>query len=214
MKAMKISEEIVESLRDEIIAGVYKPRQRLIEEELSDRFFVSRTPIREALKELESAGLVTIEPYKGAFVVDRNPIEIRDIYELRSVLEAFTTELAAPHITADTINQMQRAIERMESCAAADDKAGFAAENERFHELILEKCPNRTAVRMVNNLLEQTASFRWLSWRTALSMQNSITGHRKILEAIRTGDAASAGQHAASHIRLYLKESLVNSLRE
>ena len=84
---MKISEEIAETLRDEIIAGVYKPRQRLIEEELSDRFFVSRTPIREALKELESAGLIAIEPYKGAFVADRNPSEIRDIYELRSVLE-------------------------------------------------------------------------------------------------------------------------------
>lgn len=211
---MKISEEIAESLRDEIIAGVYKPRQRLIEEELSDRFFVSRTPIREALKELEAAGLVTIEPYKGAFIADKNPSEIRDIYELRSVLEAFTTELAAPHITADTINQMQQTIERMEACAAVDDKAGFAAENERFHDLIMEKCPNRAAVKMVNNLLEQTASFRWLSWRTAASMRNSIVGHRKILEAFRTGDAASAGQYAASHIRLYLKESLANSLRE
>lgn len=62
---MKISEEIAETLRDEIVAGIYKPRERLIEEELSDRFFVSRTPIREALKQLESAELVIIEPYKG-----------------------------------------------------------------------------------------------------------------------------------------------------
>ena len=211
---MKISEEIAETLRDEIIAGVYKPRQRLIEEELSDRFFVSRTPIREALKELESAGLITIEPYKGAFVADKNPSELRDIYELRSVLEGFTTELAAPFVTADTINQMQQAIEGMEICIAADDKVGFAAENGRFHDLILEQCPNRAAVKMVNNLLEQTSFFRWLSWRTAASMKNSMVGHRKILEAIRSGDAEAAGQYAARHIRLYLKERLADSLRE
>ena len=211
---MKISEEIAETLRDEIIAGVYKPRQRLIEEELSDRFFVSRTPIREALKELESAGLIAIEPYKGAFVADRNPSEIRDIYELRSVLEAFTTELAVPRITAETIHQMQQTIDRMEECIAADDKAGFATENGRFHDLILEQCPNRAAVKMVNNLLEQTSSFRWLSWRTTASMKNSMVGHRKILEAITTGDAAAAGQYAARHIRLYLKESWYNTSQE
>lgn len=93
---MKISEEIAETLRDEIIAGIYKPRERLIEEELSDRFFVSRTPIREALKQLESAGLVTIEPYKGAFIADKDPNEIRDIYELRCVLEAFCHRTRRP----------------------------------------------------------------------------------------------------------------------
>ena len=83
---MKISEEIAQTLRDEIIAGVYKPRERLIEEELSEKFFVSRTPIREALKQLESAGLVQIEPYKGAFISDIDLEEIRNIYDLRCVL--------------------------------------------------------------------------------------------------------------------------------
>ena len=211
---MKISEEIAEALRDEIIAGIYKPRERLIEEELSDRFFVSRTPIREALKQLESAGLVTIEPYKGAFIADKDPNEIRDIYELRCVLEAFTTELAVPHITADIINQMQQALDCMESYIDADDKLGFARENERFHNLILEQCPNKVAAKEVNSLLEMTAAFRRLSWRTMSSMRDSMAGHQNILDAIKAGDAEAAGQYAAKHIRLYLKENLTNSLQK
>lgn len=153
---MKISEEIAETLRDEIIAGIYKPRERLIEEELSDRFFVSRTPIREALKQLESAGLVTIEPYKGAFIADKDPNEIRDIYELRCVLEAFTTELAVPHITADIINQMQQALIAWNPISTQMTMLGFARENERFHNLILEQCPNKVAAKEVNSLLEMT----------------------------------------------------------
>ena len=92
---MKISEEIAETLRDEIVAGIYKPRERLIEEELSEKFFVSRTPIREALKQLESAGLVKIEPYRGAFVAEVDLEEIRNIYELRCILESFVAGLAA-----------------------------------------------------------------------------------------------------------------------
>ena len=208
---MKISEEIAETLRDEIIAGIYKPRERLIEEELSDRFFVSRTPIREALKQLESAGLVTIEPYKGAFIADKDLNEIRDIYELRCVLEALTTELAVPHVTTDIINQMQQALDRMEAYIDANEKMGFARENERFHNLILAQCPNKVAVKEVNSLLEMTAAFRRLSWHTASSMRASMTGHQNILNAIRAGDAEAAGQYAARHIRLYLKENLTNS---
>ena len=207
VKTMKISEEIAETLRDEIVAGIYKPRERLIEEELSDRFFVSRTPIREALKQLESAELVIIEPYKGAFIADRDPNEIRDIYELRCVLEGFTTELAVPHITADVINQMQRAIEDMNTYLASDDKSSFARENEHFHNLLLEQCPNKAAVKMVHSLLEKTAAFRRLSWRTASSMQNSMTGHQNILEAVKGGDAKAAAQLASRHIRLYLNEN-------
>lgn len=207
VKTMKISEEIAETLRDEIVAGIYKPRERLIEEELSDRFFVSRTPIREALKQLESAELVVIEPYKGAFIADKNPSEIRDIYELRCVLEAFTTELAVPHITADIINQMQRSLDAMNAYLEADDKLSFARENELFHSLILEQCPNKTAAKMVNNLWEMTAAFRRLSWRTASSRQNSVKGHQNILAAIKAGDAKAAGQLASKHIRLYLNEN-------
>ena len=172
---MKISEEIAQTLRDEIIAGVYKPRERLIEEELSEKFFVSRTPIREALKQLESAGLVQIEPYKGAFISDIDLEEIRNIYDLRCVLESFVVGLAVESITADIISQLRSCVMRMENCVEVGDAVGFAAEDDKFHSLIFMRCPNKVAVRYVKQLLDLTASFRRLSWRTVTSMRHEGT---------------------------------------
>lgn len=208
---MKISEEIAEILRDNIISGVYKPRERLTEEDLSDRFFVSRTPIREALKQLESAGLVKIIPYKGAFISEVDLDEIRSTYELRSVLEAFVVELAVPNITADNINQLQETMKRLETCIAEVDKLGYATEDENFHNIIFGQCPNKVALKVVQELLQKTAPFRRLSWRTTASMENSMKGHRNILASIIAGDAAASSMYAAKHIRLYLKENLTDS---
>lgn len=208
---MKISEEITEILRDDILAGIYKPRQRLIEEELSERFFVSRTPIREALKRLETAGLIEIEPYKGAFIADIDLNEIRDSYELRCVLESFVTEHAVAYITTDVINQLQCSMERMENCILAGDNRGFAQEDHHFHALIFDHCPNKVAVKVLNEQLERTAAFRRLSWRTTGGMQNSMKGHKNILDAIKAGDPEAASIYASRHIRLYLKENLSKS---
>lgn len=208
---MKISDEIAETLRDEIIAGVYKPRQRLVEEELSEKFFVSRTPIREALKHLESAGLVTIEPYKGAFISDVNLKDIRNIYELRCVLEAFVTKEAMPYITSDAVSQLRGSLTRMRICIEEGDGSGYAAENAAFHSILYECCPNKIAVRFVQQLLDMTASFRLLSWRTISGMRKALEGHQKILDAIIAADAEKAAMYASQHIRLYLKEELPNT---
>lgn len=208
---MKISEEIAITLRDEIIAGVYKPRERLTEEELSEKFFVSRTPIREALKQLESAGLVKIEPYKGAFIADIDLEEIRNIYDLRCVLESYAVGLAVEQITADVISQLRSCLTRMEESIEAANTVGFAIEDEKFHTLIFSRCPNKVAIRFVQQLLDLTGSFRRLSWRTIDGMRNSMKGHQKIFAAISAGDAASASMYAARHIRLYLKENLSDS---
>lgn len=206
---LKISEEIAETLRDEIIAGIYKPKQRLIEEELSEKFFVSRTPIREALKQLEAAGLVTIEPYKGAFISDVDLEEIRNIYELRCVLEAFVTAQSVEHINPETVAQLRGCLERMNMCIDTSDTVGFAAENTSFHAILFERCPNKVAVQFVQKLLDRTAAFRALSWRTVSGMKKSMEGHQRIFEALVAGDAEAAQKHAAQHIRLYMKEELI-----
>ena len=206
---MKISEEIAETLRDEIIAGIYKPRQRLIEEELSEKFFVSRTPIREALKQLEAAGLVTIEPYKGAFISDVDLDEIRNIYELRCVLEGFVTAQSVEHLNPEILAQLRGCLERMNMCVETGDTTGFAAENVSFHTILYERCPNKVAVQFVQNLLDRTAAFRVLSWRTIGGMKKSMEGHQRIYEALVAGDAKAAQKHAAQHIRLYMKEELI-----
>lgn len=205
---LKISEEIAEALRDDILSGVYHPRERLVEEELSEKFFVSRTPIREALRQLEAAGLVKIEPYKGTFVADADLEKIKDIYELRSVLDGFLVESVVPCITPETIRRMEALIEKQQQCLDNDDKSGFAEHDDAFHSLLYDCCPNAVAVRIARQLLTMTVAFRRLSRRTTTSMEGSLQGHRNILAAIKAGDAEKAAAYAKKHIRLYLKDNL------
>lgn len=211
---MKISEEISEILRDEIISGKLMPRERLLEEDLAKRFHVSRTPVREAIKRLESAGLVKIEHNKGAFVSDRDVSEIKNIYELRMVLEGYATETAIPYINIDTVGKLEETIKKMENCYESNDAVGFGIENEFFHRLILDCCPNTIAVKFIYDLWELTGPVRRLSWRTISSMKRAIEGHRQILDAIRSGNREAAGQHASNHIRLYMNENIAEKDNE
>ena len=94
VKHIAASDEIAELLRDAIISGELKPRERLIEMDLSARYNVSRTPIREAIRNLEAAGLVKLIPYKGAIVADVDVAEIQSIYEVRATLEGMATSVA------------------------------------------------------------------------------------------------------------------------
>lgn len=166
---------------------------------------MSRTPIREAIRQLSNAGLVILKPFKGATVAETGLKEIRDSYALRSVLERFVTELAVPYITVDIVNRLQQSIIRMETCIlnSDNDREAFSVENSYFHSLISERCPNRIAVKILQQLSDQTVSFRRLSWRTVEGMQKSVKEHQLILDAIKAGDASMAGIYAEKHTHRY-----------
>ncbi len=201
---MRISEEIAEQLRDEIISGVYKPRERLIEMELSKKYNVSRTPIREALKHLESGGLIKVEPYHGAVIAEIDAGEIREIYEVRSIVEGAAAHSAAANMSPETLSLLEASIEQMELFAREKDTVKYAAENERFHRLIYNCSQNKVLVGVIDDLMERTAVFRRLSFRSAGNIRNAIKDHKALLEALRQGDAEKAQQLSSEHIRLYL----------
>jgi DNA-binding GntR family transcriptional regulator len=208
-KNIKISQEIAEQLRDAIVSGEYKPRERLIEMELSRRYNVSRTPIREAIKELESAGLVKVEPYHGAAVSDIDIDEIRSIYEVRSVLEGFAAFLATPNVTPEILDKMRESLKNMENYAKRDEKTCFGEENERFHRLIYGNCGNQVMINIIEDLLKRTMAFRRMSWHSPRNLKVATKGHRDIYNAIESGDAAKAQALSIHHIRLYLTDKLI-----
>ena len=118
-RPMAAGDEIAELLRDAIISGEYKPRERLIEAELSQRYNVSRTPVREAIRNLAAAGLVTVEPYKGAVVADLDVDEIREIYTVRVALEGLATRLAAARVPEEALQQLAALEEELDNVALA-----------------------------------------------------------------------------------------------
>lgn len=207
---MRISEEIAKQLRDEIISGVYKPRERLIEAELSKKYNVSRTPIREAIKQLELAGLIKVEPYHGAMIAEIDPEEIRDIYEVRCALEGTATYMATARMTPEVLILLEQSILKMEQYAKEKQNLLYTEENERFHWLIYNHCGNKVLIGLIHDLLGRTATFRHLSSRSTSNIKITVEDHKNLFNAIKAGDAAKAQALSAEHIRLYLTREIID----
>ena len=110
-----VKSTLVENLRDEILLGELVPGQYIRLEEIAARFDVSTMPVREALRDLEAEGLVTIYPHKGAVVTQLSSNDLQDIYDVRAVLEEMATRLAVPHMTKATFEQLFSYIDQMDS---------------------------------------------------------------------------------------------------
>jgi len=207
-KPMASGDEITEILRDAIVSGEYKPRERLIETELSERYKVSRTPIREAIHNLAAVGLVKLEPYKGAIVADVDAKAIKEIYEVRINLEGLATQLAVSRFPDSAIDRMRELCEQMEQCAEEKDYLTFGDCNEAFHHVIYEYCGNETLIGIIDDLLRRSRIFRHSAWRSGRNLRKTIQGHRDMLKAILARDVEKAKQATEQHIRIYLAQSL------
>ena len=204
-KDVAIRDEITELLRDAIFSGELKPRERLVEAELSERYMVSRTPIREAIHNLAAVGLVQLEPYKGAIVADVDVNAVREIYVVRIALEGLATQLAVPLIPDSVFEQLQQLHEQMAHYMEENDLLRFGDCNEEFHSLIYSYCGNKTLKGMIDDLLKRSQVFRRSAWRSDRNLHSTLSGHQKILDALRARDAEKARRAVESHIKIFLR---------
>ncbi len=177
-------------LEEAILEGDLKPGQRLRAEALAQRFGTSRTPIREALLQLEAQGLVDVEPNRGAVVRSFDPDDLRDLYELRALLEPKAAALAAGRITdAD--------IERLDELCGADD---LIVANEAFHRIIIEAAgsPRLTVAMRAASGIPRT--FRSVFWHDDRQREESMMCHRRLVAAFRARDAHLAEAVMRMHI--------------
>lgn len=205
------SDEVTEKLRDAIISGEFIPRERLIEDELAIRFQTSRTPVREAIRNLASVGLIKIEPYKGAVVADINADEIREIYIVRANLEGLATKLATPNIPNETLIFLDNMLEEMEKSIIQGDRNQFGKWNIKFHTTIYSYCQNKILYQLIEELLDRSALFRQSSWESQRHLKVVMKSHRELLSAIVERNAKKAQDIVEEHIQLYIAESLSNN---
>jgi DNA-binding GntR family transcriptional regulator len=191
------SRGIYETLRAEIVAGVLRPNERLVETELAERLVVSRTPIRESMQRLAAEGLVTNK--KRAWVVhEHKPDEIRAIYEVRAALEGFAAGLAATRARPEQL----AAIERISREPLAEDpgNAKFVDVNDRFHSAVVAAANNpRLAVQV-----QQSRQF-YFNYRIAMAygpqeVKAATDDHRHVVETLKAGDARKAEEFTRRHI--------------
>jgi DNA-binding GntR family transcriptional regulator len=207
------TEAVLDAVKHAILAGELKPGQSLVETELAQVLGVSKTPVREALKTLAGAGLVTMSPYRGATVREIDMATAAAIYDLRLLVEpeavgrAVRAAAAAPAsvsavsaAAAGPADRWAQASAALDASAAAQDQAQRSLANRDFHRALYLGCGNSLIVKVLDDLRDQTALVSALSWQQAPSWEQEAAQHRAILAAAQAGDADLATGLLREHI--------------
>ena len=204
---------VLEALREAILNGTLKPRERLMEIQLAEELGVSRTPVREALRKLELEGFIVMVPRKGAYVADLSIKDIADVFEIRIALEGLAAALAAERITDEELEAMEKHLVEKAEAIKKNDMVKLVEVDTKFHEALYGASRNDRLITIINNLREQIQRFRTSSLAMPGRMQQSLEEHRSIVEAIQSRDIALARQTAQEHIEnaeSWMIESLKN----
>jgi DNA-binding GntR family transcriptional regulator len=210
------TEAVLDAIKHAILAGELRPGQGLVETELAQLLGVSKTPVREALKTLAGAGLVTMSPYRGATVRAIDPASAAAIYDLRLLLEPEAVRRAvqasavqASSVQADGVlagagrpdeGTWTAAQAALAASDAAADQAQRSLANREFHRTLYLACGNSLLVKVLDDLRDQTALVSVLSWEQGASWQQEAAEHRAILAAARSGAADEAAALLHAHI--------------
>jgi len=190
IQSKSLREEIVEILQREIIAGNFRPGQRLVERELTRRFGVSSIPIREALQELENRGLVLRRHNCGCSVIQLTQQEAARICELRRVLEPKVIEWAAERITPAAAEALRAQLGRLQTAADGNDWATYFQEDLRFHRMIWQVADNSYAARSLEMVMGSLFASGIIGGRDTetIDLREEVEKHRRLLNAICDSD--------------------------
>ena len=194
--AAPLRRQVLEELRQSIIAGRLSPGARLVERDLIAMMGVSRTVIREALRQLESEGLVAIIPNKGPVVRELTLDEARDLYAIRAVLEGLAARRFVEHATAEQIEKLERALTAVGKAYKGGETERILEAKNSFYDVLFEGAGSQTLSSMIGML--HVRIWRWRAMglghpqRSPERSQESIRGLRAMLQAIRARDAALA----------------------
>ena len=195
-----LRERIVDMIRTAIVKGELKPGERISEQGLAERFGISRTPIREAIRQLDSEGFLTVIPRRGAVVTPITEKDVRDFYAIKGVIEGYAARIAAEKLTDTEIARMEALNEQLEKYTEDGKVKGMFKSHNEIHEIFVRACGNEKLYQITKNLVQQFQRFR-----IALSIfggaSQSVHQHRKIIDAFKNRDAAEAERLVWEHAR-------------
>lgn len=198
-----LGSRVFQKIRDDILNGKYKEHDELRENTLGKELGVSRTPVREALRQLELEGLVLIIPNKGAYVTGISPKDVSDIYCIRSMLEGLCARWAADHITEEQLDALDEIIllsefhMKREGGGSAEQMAEL---DGRFHAILYEASDSRILSHLLLDFHKYVQQARVSSIVSEERARKSIREHKQLLRAIHEKDADTAEQLANEHI--------------
>ncbi|HLB05524.1 MAG TPA: GntR family transcriptional regulator [Thermodesulfobacteriota bacterium] len=193
-KTQTLRERIVNVLRESIIKGTLKPGERVAESELAEKYGISRTPIREAFRQLETEGFLKVIARRGAEVASLTEEDVREFYEVKSLLESYAAKVAAERLTERDIKRLELLNTSMERFAQNGDIKGFFKADNDFHDVFIQKCGNDKLCNIIQNLLQQFQRVRIASFVIKGRMEVSVEQHKDIIKACCDKDSGLVEQ--------------------
>jgi DNA-binding GntR family transcriptional regulator len=205
------SEELVHRLEEEIFDGRLKPGTRLDEQELAQRFKVSRTPVREAIRHLVSSGLVAQRRHQGAVVKALTITELFEMFQVMAELEGLCARLAARRMTADERKRMLAVHQQCLGRLQAGDHVGFFESNNELHDVISAGSHNRFLDEKTQELRKRVNPYRYIITYQPGRMGDSDDEHEAVIQAIESHDGEEAHRLMRDHVNL-LGESAADAI--
>ena len=194
-----VEEMVVSAIREAILSGALEPGGRLRQERLAEALDVSRVPVRAALRKLEAEGLVISSPHRGSSVRVLEPDEIRETYELRTLLETFVLRSVIERITPDEIEELSELADDIDGDARGEE---WLTSTEVFYQRLHSIAGQPLTSEIILKLRANVGRY-WLGLKV---LEHEGATHRVIVDAIREGDPTSAERWLADHLGKVSKE--------
>lgn len=197
---LPLRDRVFAQLRDDILSGKYNVNEELKETQIGEALGVSRTPVREALRQLELEGLITIVPNKGAYVTGITATDIHDIYVIRSYLEGLCAKWACRNATDAELQQLEEIVCLAEFHATRNRYEQMAELDSKFHETLYNACGSKMLRHILRDFHQYVESVRKQTLSRSERACAAIAEHKAILEAINNRDEATAERLSNQHI--------------
>ena len=205
---------VFHKIREDILSGKYKDNEELKEVAIGEELGVSRTPVREAFRQLELEGLIHIIPNKGAYVTGITVKDVKDIYMMRSLLEGLCARWATEYITTEQLEEMEENVYLAEFHASKGHKQQITELDNRFHEIMYEACNSKMLEKQLRDFHDYVLRVRKKTLSENKRSTESNKEHKLILEAIKSGDPERAQEVANKHVMSAYENMVKNGLYE
>jgi DNA-binding GntR family transcriptional regulator len=196
-----LPDKIADFIRETIIVGKLKPGEKISEAKLAEELRISRTPIREAIRMLESEGFVSIIPRRGTIVSNFSFDDLYEYFQIKACLEAFSAFLAEPHMTERDINRMRRLNEEEKAAIAGHDFVKYMRIHEDLHQIFISKSSNEKLKKLNNQMMVHIKRLQGFFLQQPELFSHCAEIHGDVIEAF--------SQHDGPRVRQLVEENIL-----
>jgi DNA-binding GntR family transcriptional regulator len=211
---MSLTSAVADKLRDQIIRGEIPEGAQLRQEAIATQYQVSRVPVREALRQLDAEGLISIVPNRGAIVPALSPADVEELFSIRALLEPEVLKVSIPHLTEDDFSEADAVLRKYVNELRRDDHvSAWGRLNWQFHSILYSRANQPRFMAIIRNVNNNGERYTRLQLYLTHGMKRANEEHHQILEFCRQHDVTQACQLLRQHIQ-YAGESLKQALEQ